>query len=119
METFTLTRNAHLAADHETGAGAEHAGAESSSLTRGSKLDWMERLMKVSAICAWVTALAAIAAGLPPVSSYAYALDPQLDCRSNAHAFIAPLLKGHTSIRSRCASKRTRSTHFDRRTAAT
>ncbi|SOE98811.1 hypothetical protein SAMN05446635_6793 [Burkholderia sp. OK233] len=49
--------------------------------------------MKVSAIYAWVTVLTAIAAGLPSVSSYGYALDPQLDCKSNAHAFIAPLLK--------------------------
>jgi hypothetical protein len=49
--------------------------------------------MKVSAIYAWVTVLTAIAAALPPGFSYAYALDPQLDCRSNAHAFIAPLLK--------------------------
>jgi len=49
--------------------------------------------MKVSAIHAWVAVFVAIAAELPPVSSYAYALDPQLDCRSNAHAFIAPLLK--------------------------
>ncbi|MGF6758218.1 hypothetical protein [Paraburkholderia sp. GAS42] len=77
METFTLTWNAHLSAGHETGAGAEHVGAGSSSLTLRSKLDWMERLMKVSAIHAWVTALIAIAAGLPPVSSYAYALDPK------------------------------------------
>jgi len=46
--------------------------------------------MKVSAIC---TVLTAIAAGLPPVPSYAHALDRQLDCRSNAHAFIAPLIK--------------------------
>ena len=30
---------------------------------------------------------------LSPVSSYAYALDPQLDRRSNAHAFIAQLLE--------------------------
>ena len=49
--------------------------------------------MKVSAIYTWVTVLIAIAAWLPPVPSYAHALDPQLDCRSNAHAFIAPLLK--------------------------
>lgn len=49
--------------------------------------------MNVSAICASVTVLTAIAAWVPPRSSYAYALDPQLDCRSNAHAFIAPLLK--------------------------
>jgi hypothetical protein len=39
METFTLTWNAHLTAGHETGAGAEHAGAGSSSLTLRSKLD--------------------------------------------------------------------------------
>lgn len=48
--------------------------------------------MKVSAIYACVTVLSAITTGLSPVSSYAYALDSQLDCRSNAHAFIAPLL---------------------------
>ena len=41
-----------------------------------------------------LTVLTAMGAGLPPVPSYAsaYALDPQLDCKSNAHAFIAPLL---------------------------
>ncbi|TDY21501.1 hypothetical protein B0G81_1716 [Paraburkholderia sp. BL6665CI2N2] len=50
--------------------------------------------MKVSAIYAWITVLTAIVAGLPSGSSYAHALDPQLDCRSNAHAFIAPLFKG-------------------------
>ncbi|WP_206997621.1 hypothetical protein [Trinickia mobilis] len=49
--------------------------------------------MKVFAIYAWATVLAAVAPGLLPISSFAYALDPQLDCRSNAHAFIAPLLK--------------------------
>ncbi|WP_341315149.1 hypothetical protein WN982_07760 [Paraburkholderia sp. IMGN_8] len=49
--------------------------------------------MKISAIHAWAAVLIGIAAGLPPVSSYGYALDSQLDCRSNAHAFIAPLLK--------------------------
>ena len=48
--------------------------------------------MGVSAIYACVMVLTAIAAGLSPVSSYAYALDPQLDCESNARAFIAPLL---------------------------
>jgi hypothetical protein len=49
--------------------------------------------MRASATYASVMVLTAISAGLPPVSSYAYALDSQLDCRSNAHAFIAPLLK--------------------------
>ncbi|AFQ51720.1 hypothetical protein PI86_12695 [Burkholderia sp. A9] len=49
--------------------------------------------MKVSAIHAWAAMLAALASALLPISSYAYELDPQLDCRSNAHAFIAPLLK--------------------------
>jgi hypothetical protein len=49
--------------------------------------------MKISATYTWVTMLTAIAVGFPPVSSYAYALDSQLDCKSNAHAFIAPLLK--------------------------
>ncbi len=36
--------------------------------------------------------LAAIGAGLSPAPAYAYALDPQLDCKSSAHDFIAPLL---------------------------
>lgn len=36
--------------------------------------------------------IAAIGTGLMPVLCYAYALDPQLDCKSSAHAFIAPLL---------------------------
>jgi len=39
-----------------------------------------------------LTVLTAISAGLAPAPSYAYALDPQLDCKSSAHAFIAPLL---------------------------
>ncbi|MGF6604510.1 hypothetical protein P3T23_009266, partial [Paraburkholderia sp. GAS448] len=30
--------------------------------------------------------LTAISAGLAPAPSYAYALDPQLDCKSSAHA---------------------------------
>jgi len=38
------------------------------------------------------TVLIAIGAGLSPVLLYAHALDPQLDCKSNAHAFIAPLI---------------------------
>ncbi|MEW9584764.1 hypothetical protein [Paraburkholderia sp. DGU8] len=49
--------------------------------------------MKISATYACVMVLTAIVGGLPPVSCYAHALDSQLDCRSNAHAFIAPLLK--------------------------
>lgn len=49
--------------------------------------------MKVSAIYASAAVLTALAPGLLPISSYAYALDPQLNCRSNAHAFVAPLLK--------------------------
>ncbi|RQS63549.1 hypothetical protein DID96_29575 [Burkholderia sp. Bp8963] len=49
--------------------------------------------MKVSAIYAWAAVLTVLASGLLPASSYAYELDPQLDCRSNAHAFIAPLVK--------------------------
>jgi hypothetical protein len=36
--------------------------------------------------------LTAVSAGLAPAPSYAYALDPQLDCKSSAHAFIARLL---------------------------
>lgn len=40
-----------------------------------------------------ISALVAFALALPPVLSYAYALDLPLDCRSSAHAFIAPLLE--------------------------
>lgn len=36
--------------------------------------------------------LTAIGAGFIPGMCCAYALDTQLDCKSNAHAFIAPLL---------------------------
>ncbi|CAN7630023.1 hypothetical protein LJR230_004619 [Trinickia sp. LjRoot230] len=36
--------------------------------------------------------LTAIGAGFFPVLCRAYALDPQLDCKSSAHAFIAPLV---------------------------
>ena len=36
--------------------------------------------------------LAAMSTGLTPVLCYAYALDAQLDCKSSAHVFIAPLL---------------------------
>ncbi|MFX1689671.1 hypothetical protein PWR05_34920 [Paraburkholderia sp. A2RI-6] len=49
--------------------------------------------MKVSVNYTWLAVLTALAPGLLPVSSYAYELDPQLSCRSNAHAFISPLLK--------------------------
>ncbi|WP_341318507.1 hypothetical protein WN982_26100 [Paraburkholderia sp. IMGN_8] len=38
------------------------------------------------------TVLAAIGSGLAPVLCCAYTLDAQLDCKSNAHAFIAPLV---------------------------
>ena len=92
-ETLTRTRNVHLASGHEIGTGTGHAGARSCLLTLGNQLDQAERPMKVSAIYTWVTVLTAAATGLLPISSYGYALDPQLDCRSNAHAFIAPLLK--------------------------
>jgi hypothetical protein len=49
--------------------------------------------MKVSGNYTWLAVLTALAPGLLPISSYAYELDPQLNCRSNAHEFIAPLLK--------------------------
>ncbi|WP_341315297.1 hypothetical protein WN982_08625 [Paraburkholderia sp. IMGN_8] len=39
-----------------------------------------------------LTIATAIGTGLTPVPCCAYALDAQLDCKSNAHAFIAPLL---------------------------
>jgi hypothetical protein len=39
-------------------------------------------------------ALSACLAALPALSQ-AHALDAQLDCKSNAHAFIAPLLQQH------------------------
>jgi hypothetical protein len=39
-----------------------------------------------------LTVLIAIGAELIPVMCCAYALDAKLDCKSNAHAFIAPLL---------------------------
>jgi hypothetical protein len=39
-----------------------------------------------------LTVLTAIGMGLTPVLCCAYALDAQLDCKSNAHAFIAALL---------------------------
>jgi len=39
-----------------------------------------------------LTLIIAIGAGFTPVLCRAYALDAQLDCKSNAHAFIAPLV---------------------------
>ncbi|ANB76184.1 hypothetical protein AYM40_28390 [Paraburkholderia phytofirmans OLGA172] len=39
-----------------------------------------------------LTMIIAIGTALTPVLCCAYALDAQLDCKSNAHAFIAPLL---------------------------
>jgi hypothetical protein len=40
---------------------------------------------------ATLTALAAVAGGLLPSVSQAYPLEQQLDCKSSAHRFIAPL----------------------------
>jgi hypothetical protein len=39
-----------------------------------------------------LTVLTALGAGLPSVLCHAHALDLQLDCKSSAHEFIAPLL---------------------------
>jgi hypothetical protein len=38
-----------------------------------------------------LTALVAVVGVLSPVTSHAYPLDRQLDCKSSAHTFIAPL----------------------------
>lgn len=42
----------------------------------------------------FLSSLTALAAGacLAPALCHAHALDPQLDCKSNAHGFIAPLV---------------------------
>ncbi|HEY3596250.1 MAG TPA: hypothetical protein VGL08_01850 [Paraburkholderia sp.] len=45
-----------------------------------------------SAALSMLTFLAAVGAGFCPVQSVARALDLQLDCKSDAHTFIAPLL---------------------------
>jgi hypothetical protein len=40
-----------------------------------------------------LTVLTVLGGGLPSVLCHAYALDSQLDCKSSAHEFIAPLLE--------------------------
>jgi hypothetical protein len=43
-----------------------------------------------------LTVLTSLGIGFSPVLCHAYALDPQLDCNSSAHQFIAPLLSGRS-----------------------
>lgn len=50
-------------------------------------------MIKISATYIHTALLAVTVAGFSPVLSYAYALDSKLDCKSSAHAFIAPLVK--------------------------
>ena len=43
-------------------------------------------------ISSTLTVLTSLGMGFSPVLCHAHALDPQLDCQSSAHEFIAPLL---------------------------
>ena len=47
-------------------------------------------------ISSTLTVLTSLGIGFSPVLCHAHALDPQLDCKSSAHEFIAPLLDGQS-----------------------
>jgi hypothetical protein len=49
----------------------------------------------IKALLSTAAAMTALATGLYPVLTHAYALDPQLDCKSDAHTFIASLADEH------------------------
>ncbi len=49
----------------------------------------------IKALLSTAAVMTALGTGLCPVPAHAYALDPQLDCKSDAHTFIASLVDEH------------------------